>query len=42
MKYHIQKDTVNIEQKYEYINEVYPNGSHQYEMVTNTEKSIYC
>ena len=37
MKYHIQEDPVNREEKYEYINQVYPNFSHRYERARNVE-----
>ena len=37
MKYQIQEDTVKREEKYEYINQVYPNGSHRYERARNVE-----
>ena len=39
------KDNIILDQfkrgKYEYINEVYPDGSHQYEISRHAAKSIY-
>ena len=34
--------SVQERKKYEYIIEVYPNGSHQYERESHAEKFIYC
>ena len=43
LKYHIQEGQIKGERKkYEYINEVYQNGSHQHKRAGHAEKFFYC
>ena len=42
MKYNIQEYPTTREKKYEWINEAYPNVSHQYERASHAENYFYC